>query len=391
MVHMIKRLFIPNYENTSDPEVRARYGTVSGVVGIITNILLAGVKMALGMIFNAIAIVADGINNLSDSLSSIITMIGFKMSSKQADEDHPYGHGRMEYVTTMLISMIMVVVGFTLAQESFGKILHPEKMRHSLLVYIALILSIAVKLWQGLFYRSMGKAIDSDTLKANCQDSMNDVLSTTAILVSLVIAYFTGYNTDGVMGVAVALFIIWSGIMLMKDTIQILLGEGATEELARDIKGFIMSYDGIVGVHDLEVHNYGPGRMFASAHAEVPAEQDVLESHDLIDNIEREMKQKRDIQLTIHMDPIVTSDPELDLLRQEIQVIVKELGEHVSYHDLRLVRGTTHTNVLFDIVVPFQFQMTEEQIKNQVSARIRERHPNYFTVVSIDRDFIKRG
>ena len=188
MVHMLKRLFIPNYENTSDPEVRARYGTVSGVVGIITNILLAGVKMALGMIFNAIAIVADGINNLSDSLSSIITMIGFKMSSKQADEDHPYGHGRMEYVTTMLISMIMVVVGFTLAQESFGKILHPEKMRHSLLVYIALILSIAVKLWQGLFYRSMGKAIDSDTLKANCQDSMNDVLSTTAILVSLVIA-----------------------------------------------------------------------------------------------------------------------------------------------------------------------------------------------------------
>ncbi len=390
MTKWIQRLLIPDYQNTQDPQVRARYGAVAGMVGILTNLLLAGTKIVTGVLFGAIAIMADGINNLSDSLSSIITLVGFRLSSVQADEDHPYGHGRMEYITTMLISMVMVVVGFTLIQESVPKILHPVQAAFSWLVYGALGLSIVVKLWQGLFYRAMGRAIESDTLRANFRDSINDVVSTSAILLSVAITRLTGYNTDGIMGVLVALFIMYSGIMLMRDTIQLLLGEGADAALAGRIKGAMMEYEGIVGVHDLEVHNYGPGRMFATAHAEVPADRDMLASHDLIDNIERDLLGRLGLHLTIHMDPVVTNDPELEALRAELGAILKEIGETVSFHDLRLVRGTTHTNMLFDIVVPFHFKMSDDQIRRKVDAEIRRKHPDYFTVISIDKDRIRR-
>ncbi len=389
MTEIIKRLFVRDYQNTKDPIVRARYGTVAGAVGIVTNVLLAAVKMGIGFLFGAIAIVADGINNLTDSLSSVITMVGFRLSAAQADEEHPYGHGRMEYIAAMLIAMLMALVGFTLAQESFPKIFHPEEASTSWLVYLTLILSIGIKLWQGLFYRSMGKAIGSDALRANFRDSINDVISTSAVLISVLITPLLGYNTDGIMGLGVAIFIMYSGVILMKETIQPLLGEGADEELAEQIKTAVMAYDGVVGVHDLQVHNYGPGRMFASVHAEVPAEQDVLESHDIIDNIERDLQHRMGIHLTIHMDPIVTSDPELDQVREELSIILKDY-EKVQYHDLRMVRGTTHTNVLFDLVVPFGYRLSDEELCRQVDEAMRAQHPTYFTVITVDKDMIKR-
>lgn len=389
MTNLIKRLFIKDYKNTTDPSVRARYGTVAGAVGIVTNLLLAAVKIAIGALFGAIAIIADGFNNLSDSLSSIITLIGFKLSNQQADEEHPYGHGRMEYIAAMLISMVMVVVGFTLAKESVPKIFHPEELQPTVLLWVTLGLSVAFKLWQGLFYRAMGKAIQSDTLRANFRDSINDVISTGAIMLSILISPWIGYNTDGVMGVIVALIIMWSGVMLMKDTIQPLLGEGADAELADRIKTAVMGYEGIEGVHDLVVHNYGPGRMFASLHAEVPAEVDVLHSHDLIDNIERDLKEQMGLHISIHMDPIVTTDPALDELRVELAEILRDFPP-VTYHDLRLVRGTTHCNVLFDLVVPFKFQHSDEELCRKVEERIKEKHPTYFAVISVDKDMVRK-
>ena len=388
MTKLIQRIFIKDYKNTADPAVRARYGMVAGAVGIVTNLLLAGGKIAVGSLFGAIAIVADGINNLTDSLSSVITLVGFRISAQQADAEHPYGHGRMEYVAALIVSLLMVAVGVTLGRESVPKIFAPEEAATGLLVWGTLVASLAVKLWQGLFYRSMGSAIQSDALRANAKDSINDVISTAAVLLSVLITPLIGYNTDGVMGLAVAVFIVWSGISLMKETIQPLLGEGIDEELAEALKNKVLSYEGVVGVHDLEVHNYGPGRMFASVHAEVPAERNVLESHDLIDNIERELRAELGVAVTIHMDPIVTSDPELDLLRAELSSILETLPP-VQYHDLRLVRGTTHSNVLFDLCVPFGYSLTDEALCQKVEAALREIHPTYFCVITVDKDYIK--
>ena len=389
MTNLIKRLFIKDYKNTADPAVRARYGTVAGAVGIATNLLLAAAKILIGALFGAIAIIADGFNNLSDSLSSVITLIGFKLSNQQADEEHPYGHGRMEYIAAMMISMVMVVVGFTLAKESFPKIFNPQELEVTPLLWVTLLLSIGFKLWQGLFYRSMGKAINSDTLYANFRDSINDVISTGAILVSVIISPLIGYNTDGLMGVIVACIIMYAGGSLMKDTIQLLLGEGADEALAEQIGEKVLSYEGIVGIHDLIVHNYGPGRMFASVHAEVPAEVDILVSHDIIDNVERDLKEEMGILVSIHMDPIVTTDPALDVLREELAEILAQFPP-ITYHDLRLVRGTTHSNVLFDLVVPFKYELSDGELCKKVEAAIRERHPDYFAVISVDKDMIKK-
>lgn len=389
MIKLIQRIFIKDYRNTADPAVRARYGAVAGAVGIITNVLLAAAKITVGALFGAIAIVADGINNLTDSLSSVITLVGFRIAAQKADAEHPYGHGRMEYVAALMVSMLMAVVGFTLARESFPKIFAPEAAETSLLVWLTLGVSVLVKLWQGLFYRAMGKAIGSDALRANFRDSINDVISTSAVLLSVFITPLIGYNTDGVMGTAVALFIMYSGIVLMKETIQPLLGEGVDEALSEQIKSKVMAYEGVVGVHDLVVHNYGPGRMFGSVHAEVPAEQDVLESHDLIDNIERELRREMGIHLTIHMDPIVTCDPELDALRAELSGILQEL-QPVQYHDLRLVRGNTHSNVLFDLFVPFDYPLTDEELCARVDEAIKKNHPAYFTVITVDKDMVRR-
>lgn len=391
ITRLIQKIFIKDYKNITDPVVRARYGAVAGAVGICTNLLLAGGKILIGVLFGAIAIVADGINNLTDSLSSVLTLVGFRLAAKAADEDHPYGHGRMEYITTLVISMVMVVAGFTLIRESFPKILHPGEGGITLPVMITLIGSILVKLWQFFFYRKMGKTIESDTLFATAADSRNDSIATFAILLAVVLTPVIGYNADGLMGVAVALLILFSGLKVMWETVQILVGEGADEELAEAIKAGVLEFDGVVGVHDLEVHQYGAGKLFASLHAEVPANRDVLESHDLIDNIEREFRQNRGIFLTIHMDPIVTDDPALHLIKEEITELLAALDEELDFHDLRLVKGPTHTNILFDIVLPFGYKLTDEVVSSYLTNALVNNHPDHFAVITIDKKMVKKG
>lgn len=388
---LIQKIFIKDYKNIKDPLVRARYGAVAGAVGICTNLLLAGGKILIGALFGAIAIVADGINNLTDSLSSVLTLVGFRLAAKAADEDHPYGHGRMEYITTLVISMVMVVAGFSLIRESFPKILHPDEGGITLPVMITLIGSILVKLWQFFFYRKMGKTIESDTLFATAADSRNDSIATFAILVAVLLTPVIHYNADGLMGVAVALLILFSGLKVMWETVQILVGEGADEELAESIKAGVLEFEGVVGVHDLEVHQYGAGKLFASLHAEVPANCDVLESHDLIDNIEREFRQNRGIFLTIHMDPVVTDDPALHLIKEEITERLAALDEELDFHDLRLVKGPTHTNILFDIVLPFDYKLTDEVVSSYLARGLEESHPDHFAVITIDKKMVKKG
>ena len=391
ITNLIQKVCIKDYRNTKDPLVRARYGAVAGAVGIVTNLLLAGSKILIGVLFGAIAIVADGINNLTDGLSSVLTLVGFRLSAMQADEDHPYGHGRMEYITTLLIAVVMVMAGATLIGESFPKIFTPKEAELTMPILLTLILSILVKLWQFFFYHKMGKTIESETLFAGAADSRNDCFATLAILISVLLTPVIGYNTDGLMGVLVALLILFSGLKLLWETVQVLVGEGADEEMAEEIKQVVMSYEGVVGVHDLELHNYGAGRLFASVHAEVPAERDILESHDLIDNIEREFRVNRGIFLTIHMDPIVTNDPELKYIKEEIGELLASMDKQLDFHDLRLVKGPTHTNILFDIVVPFGYQLSDEQIRQMVADRLCAARPDHFAVITIDKKMVKKS
>ena len=391
MTDWIRKRFIPQYQNTADPAVRVRYGVVASGVGMATNLLLAAAKVGIGLVFHTISITGDGLNNLTDSVSAVVTLIGFRISSREADEEHPYGHGRMEYIATMVISMLMVVVGFSVLEQSVSKILKPQSAVYSWLVFAVLGGSVLVKLWQCFFYRKMGRAIESNTLRANARDSLNDVISTTAILISVALTSFTGYNTDGVMGALVAVFIMYSGVSLMRDTVGVLLGSGADEELARQVRDLLTAHEGVIGVHDLEVHSYGEGRLFASAHAEVPAKQDVMISHDLIDNIEREARRKLGLHLTIHMDPVATDDPEREALGKEIAEILKETDPRLQFHDLRLVRGNTHTNVLFDIVVPMRFSLSDEELTRRIGGAIRKNHPHYYAVIDVDRDFTRHN
>ncbi len=385
------RKILPLKTGETDPKARARIGAFAGWVGIATNLLLAGAKITVGVLFGAIAIVADGINNLTDSLSSLITLIGFRFSVRKADEEHPFGHGRMEYISTLLIAMVMVGAGVTLVQQSFPKIWNPTEAQLSLLLIGTLAGSILLKLGQAFFYHSMGRAIESDTLRANFRDSLNDVVSTTAILLSLGLTQLIGYNTDGVMGTLVALFVLYSGISLMRSTIRQLLGEGADPALAKRIEQLVLETPGIVGVHDLEVHSYGPGRLFASAHAEVPADQDVLVSHDRIDNIERQAARELGLQLTLHMDPVVTDDPELEALKTELSGILAEIGPDLQFHDLRLVRGETHTNAVFDLVIPYHFPLSDEETRHRVDQALSRQHPGYYTAISIDKMMIREN
>ena len=389
MTELIIRRFVKNHEQVKDTAVRAAYGTVAVAVGILTNLLLFAGKITVGLLFSSVSIIADAVNSLSDAGSSLITLVGVKISAKPADPDHPYGHERAEYICGFLVALVILLLGVELCKTSVGKILHPQALQFSWLTVVILAVSALLKFWQGRFYRVIGERIDSTSVCAAGVDSINDVISTAAILVSIVISPLIGYNTDGIMGVIVAGIIMYAGFSLMKDTIGLLLGEGADEALAEQIKEKVLAYEGIVGVHDLIVHNYGPGRMFASVHAEVPAEQDILVSHDIIDNVERDLKEEMGILVSIHMDPIVTTDPALDVLREDLKEILGQFPP-ITYHDLRLVRGTTHSNVLFDLVVPFKYELSDGELCQKVEAAIQERHSDYFAVISVDKDMIKK-
>lgn len=390
MTQLLIRLFIRNAEKTSDFRVRESYGKLAGAMGIVTNLLLCIAKLITGLLFNSISILADSVNNLSDSASSVITLIGFKLSGKPADAEHPYGHARMEYITGLIVSFIILILGVQLVSSSVDKIWNPEEMGFSILMLVVLAVSMLVKLWQSAFYKKLGKLINSTTLTATAADSLNDVMATGAVLVSAVITRFSGVNLDGWMGLVVALLIIVAGIRLIIDTSNPLLGLAPTQELVDEIYNRVMSYDGVMGLHDLNVHNYGPGRCFASVHCEVPAERDIMESHDVIDNIERDFLDQLNIHLVIHLDPIVTDDARTNVLKMQVEDLLKELSPEISMHDFRVVWGTTHSNLIFDVAVPFGFSLSDDELKAELAARVAKIDPTFRTVVVVDHSYIPR-
>lgn len=388
MTNFLIRRLVKNSAQTDDPEVRASYGRMAGGVGIACNLLLGGGKMLAGLIFSSIAVLADGVNNLSDAVSSLVTLICFKMSSRPADKEHPFGHARMEYVSGLVVAVLILMVGFNLAGSSFEKIVNPEQTPFRWVTVGVLAASILVKGWMMLFNHKISKMIDSSALEATAMDSRNDVIATSAVLLSLFIAKWSGLQLDGWMGLVIALFILWSGINLIQDTLSPLLGEAPDRDLVKNTMKRLRSYQGVLGIHDLMVHDYGPGRCFATVHVEVDASEDVMVSHDLCDNIERDFAEDG-IHLVIHMDPIVTNDDELNELRREVVSIVAQLGEGISMHDFRMVRGYSHTNLIFDIVVPSGCKRSADSLKQEIQEKVNALDPeaHYFTVVDIDRNY----
>lgn len=388
MTDFLCKKFIKDYENTKDPQVREAYGKFAGIIGILSNIILCLGKILAGIISGSIAIVADGINNLADASSSVITLIGFKLAALPEDEDHPYGHARIEYITGMIVSVLIIVVGAELFRSSVGKILHPSPLEFSWTVIIVLVLAIAIKVWQALFNIKVGKKINSVTLAATGADSRNDVISTTVVLASIIVGKLADVQIDGYMGCLVAAFIIWSGFSLVKETASPLLGEAPDPELVNAIHDMTMAYPGVLGVHDLIVHNYGPGKIFASIHIEVDADGDLMESHDLIDNIEHDLAKTLHIEITGHMDPIRISDP----LVMQMSALMKDaeagLDGVSNIHDLRIVPGPTHTNIIFDVVVSSNCELSNAEIHKHFSDAAKSVDEKYFLVINFDRSYI---
>lgn len=380
---LIKKL-IKNYKNTGNSRVRESYGKFASIVGITSNLLLFIIKITVGLLFNSISIIADAVNNLSDSGSSLVTLLGFKLSGKPADANHPFGHQRMEYISGLAVSFIILFLGLQLIQSAFEKILHPELPQFSIISVVILIASILIKLWQCLFYRKIGKTINSLTLVATSIDSRNDIIATASVLVATIVTYLTGFNLDGYMGMVVALFIIFSGINLVRETISPLLGMSPTKKLVDRIYKKILAYEHIIGLHDLIIHNYGESKTYASIHCEVPAELDCLISHSVIDQIERDFLKDMHIHLIIHMDPVITDDEKTNILKQKVEQAIATISSDIHIHDFRVVWGFNHSNLIFDVVVPFDVEWSNEELKIMITTEIYKINPTYHAVITID-------
>lgn len=385
MTDLILRIFVRDHKNTEDPAVRDKCGRVAGAVGIVTNFLLFLMKIIVGTAFHSVSVTADAVNNLTDSGSSVVTLIGFKMASKPADEKHPFGHARIEYLSGVIVSFIVIFLGLQLGMSSVEKILTPEENALTPVALVVLVISILAKLWQCLFYRKVGRMIKSESVEATSKDSRNDVIATSVVLLGAVITMLTGVNLDGYMGAAVALFIVFSGVQLTISTADPLLGQAPEGELVQTITEKMLSYPGIIGMHDLAVHNYGVGRCFASAHCEVDAKNDILVSHDLIDNIERDFSRDLGIHMVIHLDPVIVGDARTDALHRKVQSLVTALYPTVTIHDFRVIWGVTHSNIVFDAAVPFAVKDSDAVITQKLEAEIQKLDPEYRTVVTIDR------
>ncbi len=380
MTNLLIKIFIKD-------KTRTAYGKLSGWVGIVCNLMLCALKFTAGLLAGSISITADAANNLSDASSSIISLFGFKLSEKSADEEHPYGHARYEYISGFIVAILVIVIGIELLKSGIGKIINPEPIEFGVLTVIILVCSIAVKLWMMVFNNKMGKLINSGALKATAADSRNDAVATSAVLAAAVISEFTPLELDGWMAVLVALFIIYSGAGLVKDAMSPLLGKAPDPELVEKIKKKIMSYPGVLGTHDLMVHDYGPGRIFASVHVEMAAETDVLESHDVIDNIEHDFLKNEGLNMVVHLDPIVTKDSSVRDLRKQLSEIASKIDGRLTIHDLRIVPGNTHTNIIFDCVLPARFSMTESAVKEEFNRFVRLTHPEYCCIITFDRSY----
>ena len=392
MTNLLISLFIKDKENVKDAKVRNAYGKMAGIVGICCNIFLFATKFFAGIITGAISITADAFNNLSDAASSIISFIGVKMAGKPADKEHPFGHGRIEYIAALIVTFLVLEVGFTFLKDSVSKIRTPETLNFQLISVVILILSIGVKLWLGVFNKKLGKKIDSKVMMAVFTDSMGDVITTGATILSLIVFRITGWNIDGVVGIGVALVVMWAGVGIAKDTLEPLIGEAIDPQVYDQIKAFVEKYDGIVGTHDLIVHNYGPGRSMASIHAEVPNDVDIEKSHEIIDRIERDAKQTLGLFLVIHMDPVEMKDENVLKIRKVAEKILRELDPSCSLHDFRIVHGTRQINLVFDMVIPIDY---DEERRNELPLLMMERlkqiDNRYECVITVDYEFVAKA
>ena len=384
----LARLFIKNHKDVENVKVREQFGRLGGIIGIIVNVFLFAAKFTVGTLSGSVSVVADAVNNLSDAGSSIISLMSFKMAAKPADNTHPFGHARIEYISSSIVAVVIMFIGFELIKTSIEKIIHPQPIDFSSIALTVLVLSIFVKLWLFYFNRRLGKRINSMIMQATAADSMADVMSTSAVFVSAVISRLTSINPDAYIGIAVAIFIIYSAIQILRETMNRILGQAPSEELIKRIESFILSYDGVIGIHDLVVHDYGPHNTFASVHVEVDANTDVLVSHDLIDNIEREISNEYNMNMVIHMDPIVTDDPFVNELQKMTEEVVSGIDNTLSIHDFRVVKGPTHYNLIFDVTVPFDCKICIKEITEQIKQRIHEKDKSLYAVVTIDRFYV---
>jgi len=387
MIELLARWFIPHRDNTADGAVRRAYGTLCGAVGIGLNVLLFIGKFFAGQLSGSIAVTADAFNNLSDAGSSAVTLLGFRLAGKKPDPDHPFGHGRIEYISGLIVAGLILLMGVELAKSSFDKILHPEEVTFSALAVVILAVSVAVKLYMWHYNRRIGGKIRSAAMEATASDSLSDAAATSAVLLAMLIGRWTGLAVDGYVGMVVALFILFSAYKAAKETLSPLLGQAPDPELVQHIRDIVEEHDTVVGIHDLVVHDYGPGRQMVSLHAEVPASGDILQLHDVIDNIERELHEKLHVQAVIHMDPIVTDDETVDALRRQVAELVRQVEPRMTVHDLRVIRGTTHTNLVFDAVLPLDAAITPAEAGRRIREKVAELDGDYYAVVTVEHSF----
>lgn len=388
MTDFLVHKFIKDGTNIESTEVRTRYGMLASVVGIFCNVLLFSVKLTIGLILSSLAVTADAFNNLSDAASSIISFIGVKMAGKPADAEHPFGHGRIEYIAALIVSFLVIEVGFTFFKSSISKILHPEEISFDLVPFVILILSILVKLWMAFFNNKLGKRIDSKVMLATAADSLGDVITTSATVLSIIICHFTSINVDAIAGLIVSAIVIWSGISIAKDTLEPLIGERVPAELYQKITDIVESYDGIVGTHDLIVHNYGPNRSMATIHAEVPNDINIDVSHEIIDKIERDVKKDLNILLVIHMDPVEMRDEEVLSLREKTSRIVHALDPELNFHDFRVLKENEQRNLIFDLVIPDSYSEKDaNRVMHQLVSLLHEMDGNVECIITLDRSF----
>ena len=388
MVKLLGKLFIKNYQEYDNPIVRTQYGKLSGIVGIISNLLLCAIKIATGILIGSFSYVADGINNLSDAGSSIVTLIGFRLASEPADADHPFGHQRIEYLTGLIVSFIIIAIGLMLFKSSVDSIINPgEAVKFSLISCLILVISIVIKCLQSIFYRRLGKMIKSTAIIATSVDSLNDCISTSAVLIASIISLFTDIQLDGYMGCFVSIFIFISGYKLVKEAMSPLIGEKPSKELVDSIADKILNYPKVLGIHDLVIHSYGPGKIFATIHVEVDSEESIIVTHDIMDNIEKDFKEDMGINLVIHMDPIDTRDESTQELKEQAFQILQKIDPILTFHDFRVVRGETHTNVLFDVVVPIKYEKTDSELKKIIGEEFKMYDSKINVVLEIDKNY----
>lgn len=384
MITILSKLFIKS-DMPADVQ-RGLYGKLCGLTGIFLNIVLFVIKFFAGTISNSIAITADAFNNLSDAGSSVVTLVGFKLSEQKPDAKHPYGHGRIEYISGLIVSAVILLMAYEMLKDSINKIIHPEKTSFSVLVIIILIISILAKFYMAYYNFRIGKKIDSATIRATGTDSLSDTISTIVVLASTIVGHFTDLHIDGICGIIVGIFILYAGISTAKETVSLLMGQPPEQEYVDSIEQLVINFDdSILDVHDLMVHDYGPGRKIISLHAEVPAEGNILAIHDVIDNLEKQLAQQFNCLATIHMDPVITKDPKVDALREDVRKLLHEIDPVISMHDFRIVSGPSHTNLIFDIVLPFKYPLTEQEVLKVIDQKIMDHYGSqYFTVVQID-------